>query len=483
MFSETRYALNGNLRVAYRASREGPRDIVFVPNWFTNCEYFPELPSVRGWLEAIASLGRLVILDQPGTGASDPVTPSALPTLEQWADSITAVIDDLGIREAVLVAVDGAFATAALFAATHPSRTTALIVLEGYADPVAERAIGFDPDEALAATAAMWGTGEFQHVLNPDMPWNEEIRATLARHERLAASPGTVALILPLVSELDVRALLPAIRVPTLVIHHGEDLFISPVAGRYLADHISDATYVELPGRNMYHFVEPWRASFQEIAEFLTGHQAEVADDRVLATVLFTDIVDSTRRAVEIGDRDWRAVLDAHDADVRAQLVRFRGRDVNTSGDGFLAMFDGPQRAIRCAMAIRDAVRSLGIEVRAGLHTGECEVRGDAIGGIGVHIGARVSALAGPNDVLVSSALRDPRDRVRACSTTAAFTSSRACPASGVSSPSRLHKERDGHRRRQLIVGHRSTSMGTSLTVADDSAVIAARYEPAASAD
>jgi len=181
-----------------------------------------------------------------------------------------------------------------------------------------------------------------------------------------------------------------------------------PVWGKDLADHIPDAKYVELPGRNAVHFVEPdWRPSFQEIAEFLTGQQTDVADDRVLATVLFTDIVDSTRRAAEIGDRDWHALLDAHDAIVRVQLARFRGREVNTSGDGFLAMFDGPQRAIRCAMAIRDAVRSLGIEVRAGLHTGECEVRGDDIGGIGVHIGARVSALAGPNDVLVSSTLRD----------------------------------------------------------------------------
>ncbi len=177
--------------------------------------------------------------------------------------------------------------------------------------------------------------------------------------------------------------------------------------GKYVAENIPGAKYVELPGRNLYHFVEPWRESFQEIAEFLTGHQAEVADDRVFATVLFTDIVDSTRRAAEMGDRDWHALLDAHDAIVRVQLNRFRGREVNTSGDGFLATFDGPQRAIRCAMAIRDAVKTLGIEVRAGLHTGECEVRGDDIGGIAVHIGARVSALSGPNEVLVSSTLRD----------------------------------------------------------------------------
>ena len=407
MFSETRYAMNGDLRVAYRASREGPRDIVYVPNWFTHCEALPELPSVQGWVEAMTSLGRLIFLDQPGTGASDPVTPGALPTLEQWADSITAVLDVLGSSEAVLLAVDGALAPAALFAATHPSRTIALVALEAYADPLAQRTEEPTPEEAILDTLPKWGTGEIQHAINPDMPWNEEIRATWARHERLAASPGTFALMRPLVAEMDVRALLPAIRVPTLVVQHADDPVILPEYGKYVADHIPGAKYVELPGRNMYHFVEPWRESFQEIAEFLTGHRADVADDRVLATVLFTDIVDSTRRAAEIGDRDWHALLDAHDAVVRVQLNRFRGREVNTSGDGFLAMFDGPQRAIRCAMAIRDAVQALGIEVRVGLHTGECEVRGDDIGGIGVHIGARVSALAGPNDVLVSSTLRD----------------------------------------------------------------------------
>jgi class 3 adenylate cyclase len=405
MFSETRYALNGDLRVAYRTSREGPRDIVSVANWHTCCEILPELPSLQGWVEAMTSLGRFIFFDQPGTGASDPVTPGALPTLEQWADSITAVLDDLGSREAVLLATAGSFGPAALFAATHPSRTTALVVLDGYADAGGTPLVR---DEVQAASVRMWGTGESQHVVNPDMPWNEEIRAAWARMERLAASPATRALMMPLMTEVDVRAVLPTIRVPTLVVHHAEDAIIPPAKGRYIAEHIPGAKYVELPGRNWYHSVEPrWRASFQEIAEFLTGHQAEIADDRVLATVLFTDIVDSTRRAAEIGDRDWHALLDAHDAVVRVQLNRFRGREVNTSGDGFLATFDGPQRAIRCAMSIRDAVQVLGIEVRAGLHTGECEVRGDDIGGIAVHIGARVSGLAGPNDVLVSSTLRD----------------------------------------------------------------------------
>ncbi len=404
MFSETRYALNGDLRVAYRASREGPRDIVSVANWFTNCEVFPELPSIQGWVEAMTSLGRLIYFDQPGTGASDPVTSDALPTLEQWADSITAVLDSLGSREAVLVASNSAFAPAALFAATHPSRTTALVVLDGYAD------VGgtpLDRDEVLAARVRMWGTGEYIHGMNPDMPWNEEVRAAWARMERLAGSPRAVALMMSVVAELDVRAVLPTIRVPTLVLQHSDDVIVPPAKGKYIAEHIPGAKYVELPGRNWHHFVEPWRSSFQEIAEFLTGHQADVADDRVLATVLFTDIVDSTRRAAEMGDRDWHALLDAHDAIVRSQLARFRGREVNTSGDGFLAMFDGPQRGIRCAIAIRGAVQALDIQVRAGLHTGECEVRGEDIGGIGVHIGARVSALAGPNEVLVSSTLRD----------------------------------------------------------------------------
>jgi hypothetical protein len=271
------------------------------------------------------------------------------------------------------------------------------------------------------------------HVVNPDMPWNEEIRAAWARMERLAASPRTLAQMLPLATEVDVRAVLPAIRVPTLVVQHSRDALVPPAKGKYIAEHIPGAKYVEVPGRNWQHFVEPWRPSFRELAEFLTGEQAEVADDRVLATVLFTDIVDSTRRAAEMGDRDWHALLDAHDVIVRSQLARFRGREVNTSGDGFLAMFDGPQRAIRSAMAIRDALRALGIEVRAGLHTGECEVRGDDIGGIAVHIGAHWpgrTTCSCPAHCATWSLGRGSSSKA------AALTNSRACPANGTSLPS-----------------------------------------------
>jgi pimeloyl-ACP methyl ester carboxylesterase len=371
MFSETRYAMNGDLHVAYRTAGAGSRDIVFVPNWFTCCEVLPEQPAIQGWVEAMTSLGRLIYFDQPGTGASDPVTPDALPTLEQWADSITVVLDDLGSSEAVLVAGNAAFAPAALFAATHPSRTAALVVLGGYADA---GGTALARETLQAGWVHHWGDGESLHVSNPDMPWNEEIRAAWARHERLAASPRTLALVVPLAWELDVQAVLPAIRVPTLVLHHTDCVVVPPAKGKYIAEHIPGAKYVELPGRNAFHFVEPWRQSFQEIAEFLTGEQADVPDDRVLATVLFTDIVDSTRRATEMGDRDWHALLDAHDAVVRSQLARFRGREVNTSGDGFLAMFDGPQRAIRCAVALTNSrvSRVSGGSSRSHLLSGLC---------------------------------------------------------------------------------------------------------------
>ena len=273
-------------------------------------------------------------------------------------------------------------------------------------NPVAQRNGDLSLEEATAVMAAAWGTGENQHALNPDMPWNEEVRATWARAERLAASPGTVALMMPLLAEMDVRALLPALRVPTLVLQHTHDPFIPPAMGKYVADHISGAKYVELPGRNLYHCVEPWRDSFQEIAQFITGHRADVADDRMLATVLFTDIVDSTRWPRRSATVTGMPCL-MRTTPSCAAACTFSGPRSEHVGRGFLAMFDGPQRAIRCAMSIRDAVQALGIQVRAGLHTGECEVRGDDIGGIAVHIGARVSALAGPNDVLVSSTLRD----------------------------------------------------------------------------
>ena len=381
---------------------------MFVPNWFTSCEVFPELPSIQGWVEAMTSLGRLIFFDQPGTGASDPVTPGALPTLEQWADSITAVLDDLGSQRSGPPRdrrrVPGSGAVRSDISVPHHRAGRA----RGLRGSDAERTDGLDLEEFLAAMVADVGHGRVRNMCSirtcrGTRRSGQHGHGMNAWRQAQGPSPSCCRswprwtcgrCFRPSACQLSSST------TPTTHSSRPRWAGTSPITYRA-------RNMLSCRGATCYHFVEPWRESFQEIAEFLTGHQAEVADDRVLATVLFTDIVDSTRRAAEMGDRDWHALLDAHDAVVRAQLARFRGREVNTSGDGFLAMFDGPQRAIRCAMAIRDAVQALGIEVRAGLHTGECEVRGDDIGGIAVHIGARVSALAGPNDVLVSSTLRD----------------------------------------------------------------------------
>ncbi|HEX9711058.1 MAG TPA: adenylate/guanylate cyclase domain-containing protein [Actinomycetota bacterium] len=412
--SETRYALNGDVHVAYRTFGEGPIDLVFASNWFTNVEIMPEHPPGRAWTEQLASLGRVIFYDLPGTGASDPVSLESFPTLEQWTDSITAVLDAVGSSQAVLLAVDVAFPTAALFAATYPKRTRALIALAGWA-----RALRADDypmglpreswEHGLEVASSMWGMGEWQHAINPDLSWNEDARRMWGRFERLTASPNTFRRMARLSMQLDVRDILPSIRVPTLVLHHTNDRLVSVEAGRYIAEHVPGARFVELLGNNHYLFVEPgWRRCFEEISEFITGARpAPIEDDRILATVLFTDIVGSTEKAAQMGDREWRALLDAHDAIVRSQLARFRGREVKTVGDGFLVTFDGPQRAIRCAQAIRDSVGSLGLEMRAGLHTGECEVRGEDVGGLAVHIGARISALAEPGEILVSGTLAD----------------------------------------------------------------------------
>jgi len=413
MFSETRYAYNGDLALAYRTAGAGPRDFVYVANWYGNVEVSPLLPGSEGWMQQLLKLGRLTFYDQAGTGASDPISLEELPSLEQWTDSITAVMDEVDIQEAVLICNDSGFFTASMFAATYPQRTTALVSLAGWPRVLADDGFpGYTKenwDAGADAAAKMWGTGEWQHFINPDYPWSEERRAAWAQMERLGASPGMFRRLATLTAEFDVRDILPTIRVPTLVLHSQEDRLARVEIGQYIASRIPGAQFEAIPGRNHYLFIEPgWRPAIEKVIEFLTGEQAEeIGEDRVLATVLFTDIVDSTKRAAELGDRDWRALLDAHDAVVRAQLARFRGREVKTTGDGFMATFDGPQRAIKCTIAVRDALQPLGVEIRAGLHTGECEVRGDDVGGIAVHIGARVSALAGGGEVLVSGTLRD----------------------------------------------------------------------------
>ena len=405
---ETKYAMNGDLAVAYRSVGDAGPDMMFVGNWFTNVELIDKVPYFKPFFESLASIGRVIFFDQAGSGASDPVTFDALPSLEQWTDSVRVVLDAVGSERTALLALDGAFSTAALFAATYPARTSALISLAGYAatKKADDYPIGLSEEnfeEVLNTWIRLWGTGEGQHLFNPDWLWNEEIRAQWGQGERLAASPGVISRMLRLSMSIDVRHVLPLIRVPTLILQHADNPLVS-LSGPYLADHIPDSKFVSLPGRNFYP-VGP--DAVEEISEFVTGRRSTADEERVLATVLFTDIVDSTKKAAEIGDRDWRALLDAHDAVVRAQLARFRGREVKTVGDGFLATFDGPARAIKCAVAIRDAVRALGLDVRAGVHTGEVEIRGEDVGGIAVHIGARVSSQAHGGEILVSSTVKD----------------------------------------------------------------------------
>jgi class 3 adenylate cyclase/pimeloyl-ACP methyl ester carboxylesterase len=409
-WAETKYATNGDLAVAYRTLGEGERDFVFVGNWFTNVETIPEAPWFTDMFERFSSFGRMIIYDQPGTGASDPVSLDTLPSLELWIDSTRVVLDEAGVLRANLIALDGAFGTAALFAATYPSRTESLVSMGGWARWAwaEDYPFGRTEDELQQQAelfATLWGTGAVQGLMNPELPWNDDIQARWGRHERLAASPGVVRRVIQLSMKTDVRHVLQSIRAPALIIQHRDDVIVGPEFGRYIADNIPDAKYIELPGKNFY-VLE--REAIDEISEFLTGERGpQPEEDRVLATVLFTDIVDSTKRAVELGDHAWRQLLDAHDTVVRSQLSRFRGREVKTVGDGFLATFDGPARAIRCAVAIREAVRALGLDVRSGVHTGECEIRGEDVGGIAVHIGARVSAQAEGGEVLVSSTVRD----------------------------------------------------------------------------
>ena len=410
---ETRFTMNGDLAVAYQVHGEGPRDVVMMPNWFSNIEACWDLPEFARWFEYLTSFARVIVFDQPGTGVSDPISLDDPPSLEQWADSARVVLDAAGSSEAAVMSVDGAFPAAALFAATYPARTTALIAFDAYARTTADEnyPFGFDAetlDGLLTGLVGLWGTGQNQQAVNWDMPWNEEIRKRWARYERQMAAPRTASRIFKLLAELDVRDVLPSIRTPTLILHHAENPVFPLEHGRYLAEHIPGAKLVLVPGRNMYPLFDDWREILDETREFLTGTRGEpVDDDRMLATVLFTDIVESTNRAARMGDSGWHALLDAHDAIVRSQLARFRGHEVKNVGDGFLATFDGPQRAIKCALAVREAVQPLGIEVRAGLHTGECERRGEDIGGIAVHIGARVANEAAPSEVLVSSTVKD----------------------------------------------------------------------------
>jgi class 3 adenylate cyclase len=408
MAPQTRYALSGDAHIAYQVVGDGPLDLVYVPGWISQVEHYWEEPAVAAYFRRLASFSRLILFDRRGTGLSDPVVNA--PTLEDQMDDVVAVMDAAGSeRAAVFTWLEGG-AMGALFAATHPERTRSLVLYE--AMPRMSWAPDYQwampPEEREERLRRPWGDGEMILSLAPSAAQNPRLREWFARLERLAASPGTAAKLQRMNAEVDVRAVLPSIQVPTLVMHRSEDKFVDIRHSIYLAEHIPGARFVELPGGEVFSFGGDSDMLIDEIEEFLTGARHSPHAERVLATVMFSDIVDSTRRAAELGDRRWRELLDSVERAVSRELVRCRGRAIKTLGDGFLATFDGPARAIRCATAIREgARREFGLDVRSGLHTGEIEILHGDVSGIAVHIGARVSATARAGEVLVSGTVKD----------------------------------------------------------------------------
>jgi class 3 adenylate cyclase/pimeloyl-ACP methyl ester carboxylesterase len=406
---KTRYVAVGDADVAYQVLGDGSLDLLFCYGLGSHIEFNWQVPVVAEFLDRLASLFRLIIFDRRGTGASDGVPRTAVPTLEDWTEDIAAVLDATGSQRTAILATIDTGPIAILYAAMHPERVSALVLLNTFARFIEadDYPIGASP-EALDAfvemVAAAWGTPEFLALANPSA--DSEFLHLTSQVLRASATPRTAAAQYNNVLRNDVREVLPLVQVPTLVLHVKEQP-ASPVdLGRYLAEHIDGATFVELPGGDLS-FTPANHVVVDEVVEFLTGERPVIEVERILSTVLFTDIVASTERAASLGDRRWRSLLDAHDRAVREQLRRFRGREINTTGDGFVASFDGPARAIRCAQAIIEVAGKLGVELRAGLHTGECEVRGDDLGGLAVHIAARVGALAAPGEVLVSGTVKD----------------------------------------------------------------------------
>ncbi len=400
--------------IAYATRGTGAPEMVWVPNFTSHVDAWTLFEEAIPFVNGLARIGRLLHFDQPGTGASDRIATDALPTLEQWMDDVRLVMDAEGIEQATLIGEDSGGAMAVVFAATHPDRVRNLVLMNSYArmERAPDYPWGFPPElreKGLQRWSEMWGTGRQLEMTAPTYATDPAMIRKWGRVERMCATPAMAAALFRMITEIDIRDILPAVRVPALVMHRRDDPWIRVENGRYLADHIPGARYVELPGNTHYAYAfGDVSGIVQHIAEFVTGTAQAFEDaERVLTTLLFTDIVDSTTRAVTMGDKAWRALLDRHDNLIRDLTGRHRGQFVKSTGDGSLATFDGPARAVRCAGAIRDAMRGLGVSVRSGLHTGEVELRGDDIGGVAVHVAARVEALAAPDEVLVSQTVKD----------------------------------------------------------------------------
>ena len=407
---QTRYAKSGDVNIAYQVFGDGPVDLVYVPGWVSHVELAWELPDLAAGFERLASFSRVILFDKRGTGMSDPVPPDELPTLEQRMDDVRAVMDAVDSERAAIFGASEGGNMSMLFAATYPERTIALATFGCTAKRVWSPDYPWAPtpeqrQETFDHVERQWTTGIDWEDIAPSL--DSPGLAELSRYYRRCASPGAALALLQMNTYVDVRPALPTISAPTVVMHRTDDRDAHVEEGRYIASEIPGARYVEFPGADHSWWTQDGDAILDEIEELVTGVRPAPQPNRVLATVLFTDLVKSTERVRELGDQGWAELLGRHHSAVRRELQRFRGREIDTAGDGFLASFDGPARAIRCAVAIRDVVEELGLELRAGLHTGECELLGDKVAGIAVHTGARVSALAGSGEVLVSETVRD----------------------------------------------------------------------------
>jgi len=409
MGSDIKYAKSGDVHIAYRVFGDGPRDLVLIPGTLSHADLYWEFPINQYLLKRLTSFARVIVFDKRGQGLSDRV---AEQTLEERIGDVRAVMDAAGSPRAAIFGWSEGGSMSLMFSATYPERTSALVLCGSFAS-VKAQSWSFSPDQwhkFLDQVESGWGQGVLVPFNAPSRRDDKEFVQWFARLERASASPGAILALLRANFEIDVRHVLSTIQAPTLILHRVGDKAIPVEAGRYLAQHIRGAKYVELPGDD--HLLQAYDQAtldllIDEMEEFITGARSGPEPDRVLVTVMFTDIVGSTERAVAVGDRRWRELLDGYVGVARRQLERFRGREIDVAGDGLFAIFDGPARAIRCACAIRDAVHQLGLEVRAGLHTGECEVAGSKVSGIAVHTGARIAAAARPQEVLASGTVRD----------------------------------------------------------------------------
>lgn len=402
----TKYAKSGDVHIAYQVIGDGPRDIVFVPGWISHVELGWAFPAFAHLLERLASFSRLIIFDKRGTGLSDPV--ATVPTIEERMADLSALMDAAGSERAILFGECEGVPMAVVFAATHPERTDGLLLYGGM--PAVHTNLDeprwIDEADALRDAVDNCGQGKTVELFAPSLATSDRERRSMGEFERAAASPGMACALLESLRDIDVAGAAASVHVPTLILHRRDD-FVPIGPARELAGLIADARFVELEGSDHALTVGDTEAIVGEVEEFVTGARHQPEPTRALLTVLFTDIVGSTRLAADLGDARWRTLLDEHNRVVRRQIEEHRGREIKTVGDGFLVTFDGPARAIWCARAITNAVSELGIQVRVGIHTGEAELLGDDIGGMAVHIGARVVALAGPDEVLVTRTVRD----------------------------------------------------------------------------